>query len=115
MTSPAASGGIRTGIRCTTAQPISTRQGCVARNANAWIRGPGSLEKRAGPGRYMRRGLAGVAVLRTLAHPAAEFYLCVRKVPGATAEGHRATVARLQPSRHLSGTPPFNYLEDQRP
>jgi integrase len=73
MTSPAASGGIRTGIRCTTAQPISIRQGCVARTANAWIRTPGSLEKGSGPDRYMRRGLAGVAVLRRSAYPVAEF------------------------------------------
>jgi integron integrase len=45
----------------------------VPRGRKPWIRTPESLEKGSGPDRYMRRGLAGVAVLRRSAYPVAEF------------------------------------------
>lgn len=71
MTSPAA-GGIRAGIRCTAVQPISAGQGSVARPEDA--RSEDQNTRKLGRGRIgiCCGALAGIAVVRGSAYPAAE-------------------------------------------
>jgi len=73
MTSPAAFGGIRAGIRGTAVQPILAGQGSLARPEVATSEDQNTRTLGRRPDRYMLRELAGIAIGRGSAYPVAEF------------------------------------------